>query len=182
MMKPTPYSVTDLSCSCGYLARNAQDPNLPVKFDAELNEYSFEITLPGGTMISINIYHCPLCGGVASESKRDELFDVVTEEEVLRLERIINKLATVEDIESSLGPPDSDRTYHMPSDYLPVKLREAGPIRQMDFTHLSETADVQFNVYSNNEITRAIVPKYVGARHPSAGSAPKRRRRPSRSR
>jgi hypothetical protein len=179
-----PISVTKVACSCGYLARSAQDPNVPVKFDAELNEYSFEITSPSGAKISMIIYHCPLCGGVASESKRPELFATVSKKEAARLERITRQLKTVQDIETSLGAPDDDRTYSIASDLPEVRTpngtREFGPIRQMTFARLSKTADVQFTLFSNNEVAWTFVPKYLAAQDRKISPSRKRRRRSSR--
>jgi hypothetical protein len=186
MSKPNSFSVTRIRCSCGYLARKATDPNLPIRFDAELNEYSFEYTLPGGSKVSMMIYHSPMCGGVASESKRAELFAAVPKREALRLKAIIDDLNTVQDIENTLGAADEDTTYCPPSDFVEIQprsgMRETKSIRVLNFTRLSDTADVQFSVYSNGEIERSIAGKYLGGSGSAADLARKRRRRPSRAR
>jgi hypothetical protein len=185
MTKPNFHSVTDIPCSCGYLGRRMKDESLPVTFDPELNEYSFETILSGGTKKFERIYHCPLCGGVASESNRPTLFETLTNKEARRLERIIDKIRAIEDIEAYLGAPDDDRTYHMPPDFPVTRPQtgdiETGPIRQMTFTRLSKTADVQFTVYSNKEIARAIMPKCVGQPPAAVSKVTKRARRSSRS-
>jgi hypothetical protein len=167
-MSQIPFSsVTDLPCTCGYLRRSSRDSRFPVRFDSECNEYYFDHTMPSGTTVSMVLYHCPMCGGVASESQRDKLFATVTDDEARRLNALIHDVRTVQDIERLLGAPDDDETMHPPSDFGVIQPKsgeaETGPIRVLDYTRLSTTADVQFAVYSNGEIKWMIAPKYVGA-------------------
>ena len=171
MRKPTDASVTELPCQCGYLEQNARDPRFPVRFDEEYNEYYFDLTLSKGTPLCLLIYHCPMCGGVASESKREDVFAIVTEEERFRVNALIRGLKTVEAIIGAFGPPDSDSTFRLPEDF-PITppgtdLPETEPVRQLTYEHLSGTADVQFTVYSNGKIEGGITRKYLGA---SAGA------------
>lgn len=158
--------VTSIPCSCGYLARSAADPNLPVKFDAELNEYSFEHYLANGTKVSMLIYHCPMCGGVASESRRRNLFANISDEEVLRLEALYGKIETFEDIERNLGTPDKDETYRPAPDVVVTQprtgKRETGQIRVLTYVRLSETADLQFSIYSDGTVESVLAPKHIG--------------------
>lgn len=58
MYQRTYASVTDVSCECGYLQRSADDPDVPIEFDQETNEFHF--CKGGATLI---IYRCPFCGG-----------------------------------------------------------------------------------------------------------------------
>lgn len=167
MNSPTSISVTRLPCSCGYLAASANDPNLPVKFNASLREYSWEHRLPTGAIVSVALYHCPMCGGIPSESQRHTLFARVPDEEVHRLDSLIHDLETIEDIERTLGAPNEDRTISPPPEFGLVQPRtgipEAGPVRVLTYSRLSETADVQFTVYSDNTVEGVIAPKYTGA-------------------
>src|SRR5438552_3640751 len=39
MTKPTHASVTDQPCSCGFLQEAADDPDSPIVYDAQLNEF-----------------------------------------------------------------------------------------------------------------------------------------------
>ena len=72
MAKPTVKSVTDQSCTCGYLQRAADDPDSPIVYDPQLNEYDFEYPSPcgpreyGKASAYLMIYHCPFCGGAAT--------------------------------------------------------------------------------------------------------------------
>lgn len=160
-------SVTDIPCSCGYLGRTAKDSRFPVRFDAQYNEYYFDHSLSSGTTVSIVLYHCPMCGGVASKSRRDESFANLSEQESLRVNALIHNLKTIEDIERSLGAPDMEETFRPPADFGLVQpgtsRPETGSVRLLTYNRLSKTADVQFTVYSNNKIERAIVPKNIGA-------------------
>ncbi len=50
MAKRNYASVTEVACTCGYLEESARDPKLPIKFDAELNEYHIAGDVsPGGS-------------------------------------------------------------------------------------------------------------------------------------
>jgi hypothetical protein len=150
-----------------------------VRFDAEYNEYYFDHRSPTGTTVSIVLYHCPMCGGVASESKRSESLANVSEQEALRIEALIRDLHTVQDIESSLGVPDADETVRPPAEFGLVQPGtgelETGFVRVITYSRLSETADVQFTVYSNGKIEVVVLPKYVGTRKKSANSVSRHR-------
>jgi hypothetical protein len=60
-------SKTELPCDCGLLGRAARNPQLPVEFDAELNE--FNIVHAYG---KLRIHHCFFCGGRLPESVGDD--------------------------------------------------------------------------------------------------------------
>lgn len=159
MKKPTPASVTDARCSCGYLERSARNPRLPFKFDEELSEYSLDLPLGEDRTLSIHIYHCPMCGGVASQSERPKLVVKITDSEVTRLDTLISNLATIDDVQHHLGAPDQDRA--LPAQQS-LGILEVAPIRSITYTRLSETADLHFNVYADGRIDKVIVPKYLG--------------------
>jgi len=166
MGRASPLSVTDVPCKCGYLQTCAADPNLPVKFDSQVNEFFFESVLAQGTRIAVSIYHCPMCGGVASDSIRDTLFKTIPEDEVRRLDAKLANLRNIQDVIAALGPPDEERSDPVPADtviYQPVSgERETGVIRQLTYKRLSETADVYFSIYSNGEMRSSISAKYIG--------------------
>src|SRR4051794_30251709 len=104
---PVPTSVTKKPCSCGFLAHAAKSALMPIRFDEELNEYSFENAALHG---SIMIYHCPMCGGIASNSKRAGLFRRVSMKEYRRVDELTKHLKTLADIEATLGKPDQTFT------------------------------------------------------------------------
>ncbi len=161
-----PISVTETRCSCGYLERGSLDPNSPLKYDPNLTEYSFEHTLAQGTKVSTMIYHCPMCGGVAPPSRRDELFASIPAGEASRLRILIRGIETLANIERVLGVPDRDEKINPPPDLVvadPIKgERETVVVRVLTYTRLSNAADVQFNVFSNGVVDGGIMPKYVG--------------------
>jgi hypothetical protein len=165
MRKPTDLSVTDLPCQCGYLEDHARDPRFPLRFDEKSNEYYFDFVLPKGAPLSLLIYHCPMCGGVASESKMEGAHAIVSEGERKRVYELIGGLKTVDDIVLKFGAPDRDVVFSLPEDFavtVPGILPVDGPIRALTYEHLSQTADVQFLVYSNKRIEASITRKYLG--------------------
>jgi len=161
--KLSPLSVTNAPCRCGYLEENASQLESPFKFNALLHEYYFEHQLQSGVVAKWIIHHCPMCGGVASNSLRDVDLVNVPEDEVRRLQGMIRTIKTVEDVEHALGKPDSDETIAPP---FGIALNqpgtddvENGPIRVLTYVHLSQTADVQFTAFSNRRVEGVICPK-----------------------
>jgi hypothetical protein len=158
-----PFSVTSIPCHCGYLAENAGQPGSPIKFDADLREYHFEHSSPSGSVAKWIIHHCPMCGGVASQSLRHRLSVAVPEDEVRRLQTLIGSIKTVDDIERVLGKPDMEDSFVPPSEAVMIqpdtKEPEKGPIRVLTYVRLSGTADVQFMTFSNRKVEGTISPK-----------------------
>ena len=95
-------------CKCGYLEREADDADSPIKFDARTNEFYFAYETEYAKQGRLIIYHCPFCGGRAPESKRDTLFHTVSEREKRRLSLLTKNLRTVQEVLTTLGPPDRD--------------------------------------------------------------------------
>jgi hypothetical protein len=129
----------------------------PIKFDEELKEYSFE---DKSLNSSLMIYHCPFCGGVASESKRGDLFAKVSSKEASRVGALIINLDTTEAIEAALGKPDKTLIHdRLPEEIALFQKMASSPIHQWSFTRLSRTANLEFWIYPDGKIERAIVPK-----------------------
>jgi hypothetical protein len=161
--KRTFASVTDTPCSCGYLERSASDPNTPIQFNGNLNEYYIEHEVAKGAKVRTLIYHCPFCGGMAPESRREKLFATVPPEETRRLDDLVRELKTVEDFLRVLGAPDADPPFRAP-EYL---VGDASlPLRVLVFSQVSKVADVQVGVYSNNEVRVSFLGKYLGTSSP----------------
>lgn len=163
MIEPVAQTVTDIPCRCGFVMRSAEIPDGPIKRDDELDEYYFEHKTPGGGIARLIIYHCPMCGGVTSRSLRRHRFQEVSEAESTRLQSLMRDISTVADIERILGKPDGDEVFTPPPG---TRLRkpgtdepEEGALRALTYQQLSDTADVQFLVFSNQEVQGAIIPK-----------------------
>jgi hypothetical protein len=165
MPKPTPQSVTDVECKCGYLQRTSDRPELPIVYDEATNEFHF--TWPsqsGGEPNALMIYHCPFCGGTAPESKRATLFAVVSDAEAKRLNELLGEIKSLDDAIEKLGPPDRDSpvgaSIEMPEkDGRPPTRRY---FRTLTYTSLSNTADVELAVYREGRVQITFVGKYRG--------------------
>jgi hypothetical protein len=146
--KPTSGSVTGVACACGYLERASGEPDNPIVFDAEMNEYHlrhFDHAGLGRQGESI-IYHCPFCGGVAPRSKRSSFFAQITDAEKSRLRDLTSGAKTVRDAVAQLGQPNEDHpdgftTESRSSDAEPSVIKS---YRLLRYTGLSETANVTF--------------------------------------
>src|SRR6267143_2746651 len=93
-------------CDCGWLDRAADDPSMPLGFDAETNEYYIE--MKGHVQGRALIRFCPSCGGDAPVSKRDDLFHVVAAEDQMRVHEFATELRTKADVLNKWGTPDEE--------------------------------------------------------------------------
>lgn len=147
MPKPTHASVTEVPCTCGYLENAAANPDLPIGFDARVNEFFFRYG-PVADEIGeskLNIYHCPFCGGTAPESQRDSLFAVVPAQELDRIAELFGGLTSLEEVIARIGSPDHDmprgRTKTWPEkEGQPPRVEYS---RTLIYSDLSEVANVR---------------------------------------
>src|ERR1041385_958088 len=93
-------------CKCGYLERQSNHPDSPIRFDPELNEYHFVYATKAGGEAKMMIYHCPFCGGRAPKSRRSELFHRLTREEQRRLCDLTKGMRSVQEVTAAFGEPD----------------------------------------------------------------------------
>jgi hypothetical protein len=161
-------SVTEIECSCGYLERAASNPNTPIRYDPEFNEYSI-ISFLGASRsdiyVSSLIYHCPFCGGAAPESTRGRSFATLPNEELHRLRTLVHGIQSVDDALRILGPPTSDEAIQMPPGYVYPTQRSdkpCQPVRALSFASLSDVADIEVCVNDDDTVEVTIGPKYIG--------------------
>ncbi len=166
-------SVTEVVCTCNFLQRAADDPDLPIQYDAGLNEFYFVYSTTGGKG-KLSFHHCSFCGGKAPESKRDALFARIPLAEQHRLFEMAQSLHSVEEVLAALGEPDEDVPYGM-MDELPEKDGQPGTVRVYRVLHyhsLSETADVAFTVDSRGAVGVSLSGKYLGEEAPNKALLP----------
>ena len=156
-------SVTEAPCTCKQLENSAADPNTPIQYDPDLNEYNIILSGRVGSYGSMRIYHCPFCGGLAPKSRREELFALVTDTEYERLRSMTRGINSVDDALRILGPPCSDDAITFPEGYVwPVERGAKTPVRALTFTRLSEVANVQVSVNDDKSAEVTVGPKYIG--------------------
>jgi len=78
------------TCQCGTLGEWADDPNTPITYDAQLNEFHLQEE-DGYRMI----WYCLVCGGATPESKRGELFVEASEEDITKVQQILGRNGAV---------------------------------------------------------------------------------------
>ena len=86
-------------CACGSIAAWAADPELPVIYNEQLNEYE----MPG-----YFFYFCVVCGGRMPESKRKAYFARGTDADDADFRARTEKLKSLEDVIAAFGPPDDE--------------------------------------------------------------------------
>lgn len=164
---PNPLSKTSTPCSCGWLERAAQDSELPIEFDRQLNEYHLRRREDGYWLI----YHCPCCGGAAPRSKRDELFARVHQKESFRLHELTKNLQTLDQVLEVLGEPEGD----LDAGVTIERHEENGPdqietFRTLIYSSKSKTADILVAVSRTGQVASVTFqPKYIGDRGADAG-------------
>jgi len=169
--KPTFASVTGKTCSCGFLERAADHPDMPIRFVPLVGEYHFEYPSPCGGSTGLEakaklvIYHCLFCGGAAPPSKRAALFTTFSKREAGRLHRLFDGMRTLEQVVRALGPPDEDKGRGLTVEE-PEKAGKAPTLRThrtLLYTRLSDTVDVE--VYADaaeGNVQVTLTGKYIG--------------------
>jgi len=141
-------------CKCGFLEREANHADSPVRFDAKLNEYHFIHRMSTGEEAMMMIYHCPFCGGRAPKSRRGDLFHRLTHAEQRRLSGLTKDLRTVQDVAMAFGEPDIRQPIGMmqtiPERDGKPETTQSYPV--MIYTKLSETADVHVTIYPADRV------------------------------
>jgi hypothetical protein len=163
--RPTNASVTDTICECKYLQRAADDPDLPIVFDERTNEYHYtyhetESDVPA----TLNIYHCPFCGGAAPTSKRPLLFHVVSSEEKRRLAELLVPIRSLRELIETLGEPNEDDSAGMwkGCEELEDRPSRVIPCRMLTYKSLSTVADVQVYERPDGTIGWSLSGKLLG--------------------
>jgi len=164
MSKRTFASVTEAPCACGWLGRMASNPNVPVKYASEVNEYHLEhVDEHGGKTFAV-LYHCPFCGGAAPESKRGDLFSKISDQEAARLRALTDKVKSGADAMRVLGHADDDEPIDIPAGTALRPKRDGTlfrPKRVLTFSQLSDVAEVQVMVDEADEAQVTIAPKMI---------------------
>ncbi len=156
-------SVTDVVCTCHYLEKRANDPDVPIEFDSRLNEFHL-VYQTGTKQGELIIRHCPFCGGKAPKSKRSSLFANVTPNEIHRLSKMTQPLRSLEEVLATLGTPDEDlptgaMTQSPEKDGQPGETRV---YRVLRYKSLSATVLVSVKVDSQDRVSIIFSGKYLG--------------------
>jgi len=164
-MEDTWPSKTDVGCDCNSLNDAANNLDVPIEFDATLNEFHIVYTNdPHSYML---IRHCPFCGGKAPTSKRDSLFAAIPVEELSRLARLTNSLKQVGDVIAAFGVPDRDEEVgsmltRPEGGGMPP---ETQVYRVLVYTGLSGVADMRATVLRDERVSITFAGKYIGGEH-----------------
>lgn len=164
MAKRTHASVTEELCTCNYLQNAADEPRNPITFDAHTGEYQFSFD---GAMLVI--YHCPLCGGAAPESKRKLLFEQISDIEQERLGQLLHGITTIDAAIKKLGKPDFEG---VSTSTIPEEEDSAPRIehhRDIRFHNLSEVAEIWITERPDGTIYWHLQGKYIGRNANGAG-------------
>lgn len=153
-------SVTDRKCACNWFENAAAEPQIPVEYDAETNEFHLMYRAENGGFASM--YHCPFCGGAAPESIRDSLFEHLSHEESLRLSELTKGLKTETDVVFAFGEPNE--VIENGGGTLSPETETSPPVheyfRSLRYSGLSETADVHVEVKLDGRAGFSFVGKF----------------------
>lgn len=140
------------NCNCDRLRWAASEPSVPIAFDARLGEYHLERR--DGDSYEI-VFFCPFCGGRTPESKRDALFQFVSQAEKDRLrDTYFEVLHTIDDVRRVLGEPDEELRHGVSKS--PPAAEEEPETTQtypmLTYRNLSPTANVSAVVYPDGRV------------------------------
>jgi len=141
-------------CKCGFLEKQANHPDSPIRFDAKLNEYHFIYRTSTDGEATMMVYHCPFCGGRAPKSRRADLFHRLTHAEQRRLAELTKDMRTVQDVTAAFGEPDIRQPI---GEVVITPERDGKPettksYPAMIYTGLSETADIRVTIYPADRV------------------------------
>lgn len=158
MDEPNSKSVTAMPCNCGYLERGANDPNSPFIFDESVNEYHFSYKFRGRDA-KLMIYHCPWCGGVASDSHRDSLFHDLNRDACIDINEKTKSCVSIEDVIAILGQPDDDEFTEIK--HIEKSGRPPGVelVRRVTYRELYDEMRVAFVQQIDGTLSRMYLPK-----------------------
>jgi hypothetical protein len=142
------------ACKCGFLERQANHPDSPIRFDSKLNEYHFIHRTSTSEEAMMMIYHCPFCGGRTPKSRRDDLFRRITLAEQHRLSELTRTLRTIQEVTAAFGDPDISEPSGM---VVTTPARDGRPESTqsypvMTYTRLSEVADVRVTILPTDRV------------------------------
>ncbi len=147
-------------CDCGALENASKEPDHPIRWDEQMNEYYIAHGKAGRMMV----YYCPFCGGSTPKSRRGSFFAHVTQQEERRITELFRGIRKVSDVVSRFGPPDEEREFAT-GVRRPGRAGEPerGEIfRGLIYKNLSPVADIVFNVGDSETVRGTWIQKYVG--------------------
>ncbi|MDA1166376.1 MAG: hypothetical protein O3B13_25045 [Planctomycetota bacterium] len=159
MAQPNSQSVTTTVCTCGYLERSANDPDSPFVFDEAVNQYHFTFPFRDRGDAQLMIYHCPWCGGVASDSHRGSLFHDLDPKSC---DEIIEKTAscqTLDDVIAILGTPNDDEYTGIKHNEKDGRSPRVDRVRRITFHNLYDEMSVSFEQLVGGSIGSSFIPK-----------------------
>lgn len=160
--KPHSGSVTSVPCRCKTLEQAADEPDSPVVFDPQLNEYTI---VNRRRRMTWNIYHCYFCGGAAPRSKRRSLFATIPARERERLQALATGFADLGEVIARFGKPDEDMAAGV-GDIRHATEASGTTVttyRTLRYHALSKVANVEFVDYGPKHGVRGTLQgKYVG--------------------
>jgi hypothetical protein len=147
-------------CECGVMQHYVAEPDIPITFDAELNEYHI-VYGDKPHQGSIIIHCCIFCGGRLPDSRRGELFAKITHAESRRLTALVGGLKSFAEIKATLGEPDfaSDHGMGVGSADDGVTQPTFDQYPTMFYENLSPTVKVHFVDYGVHGVRFSLLGK-----------------------
>ena len=156
-------------CDCGTLESVAHNPEIPIVFAPQLNEYNLEYTVDYGDngvnqpKARMRIYYCFFCGGLAPPSRRAECFTHVTDAEKYRIEQLTKGLKSLDEVIERFGEPDE--VFEQGIGVATAGSEGHPPrfdcYRTLVYKTISETAEVNFVEFRPDQIHVSLIAKYI---------------------
>lgn len=136
---------TERKCKCHVVSMLADDSNIPIRYDPELNEYY----LAYGNEGRVFFYYCPMCGGRLPKSKRGQLFTRPSVKEKSKITEKIKEAKSIGDIVAILGEPDERHEQILHSTEQKIMYRMKDVRQTLRYTSLAKTFNLLLQEYED---------------------------------
>jgi hypothetical protein len=137
-------------CTCGSIAAWAADPELPVTYNEQLNEYE----MPG-----YFFHFCVVCGGQMRESEPNSFFAPWTDADDADFRARTEKLTSLEDVIDAFGPPDDESGSMQFSEEDKDIYNQMNVKRTLIYAHVWESLRAYFQEMEDGTLVRGYLGK-----------------------
>ncbi len=109
------------------------------------------------------IYHCPWCGGVASDSHQKSLFFELNEDACTEFEQIIRSCKTIDEVIAIFGQPDEDELTVIRFNEKPGMSPRTDRIRLVTFQQIHPEMSVSIAQQIDGTLSLSFSPKPIGS-------------------
>jgi hypothetical protein len=137
---------SESQCTCSNWSQRANDLFFPIWLNPETGEY---VLLFGDRSAgALVIYYCPTCGRKMPRSRRGDLFNVPSNEELKEARLLLEKISDIASMRAVLGEPDDVFEWFKDETGKPIANPD-GPAFVRQHKYLSQWKTLQVTIQEN---------------------------------